>query len=270
MSHPLGQRPKSDKKPAVPGTQALSRAVIILRSFTDDRPSWTLSALTAELDMRKSTIHRILTALEQVGFLIRMPGGTGYRLGPELIVLGARAQRAFDLRTLARPELEALTQATGENTTLDILHGDEVFILDEVKGRGLLGVETEIGTRWPAHASGTGKVLLAFTESVLHEVKGPLPRFTEHTIVSRDVLSEALDAIRECGYATNIEELESGYTTVAAPLLDRDGLAVGAISVGGSVHRVTRDRIPELANLVKAAALRISERLGYRREGAEA
>jgi IclR family acetate operon transcriptional repressor len=214
--------------------------------------------------MRKSTVHRILTALERTGFLTRLPGEREYRLGPELIVLGARAQRAFDLRTLARPELEALTKATGENTTLDILQGDEVLILDEVKGRGLLGLETEIGTRWPAHASGTGKVLLAFRGVPFPKAKWPLDRFTEYTIVSRNVLSGALDAIRDCGYATNIEELESGYTTVAAPLLDRDGTAVAAISVGGSVHRVTRDRIPELAKLVKAAALRISQRLGHR------
>jgi DNA-binding IclR family transcriptional regulator len=216
--------------------------------------------------MPRSTIHRILGALEQMSLLTRLAGGTEYRLGPELIVLGARAQRAFDIRTIARPELKALNEATGENITLDILDGWEVLILDEVKGRGLLGLETEVGTRWPAHASGTGKVFLAFAGSSFPEKEATLRRFTEHTIVSWDVLNDALDVIRDRGYATNVEELESGYTTVAAPVLGRDGVAEAAISVGGSVHRVTRDRIPELADLVKAAAQRISERLGYRRE----
>jgi DNA-binding IclR family transcriptional regulator len=182
-----------------------------------------------------------------------------------LIVLGARAQRAFDVRSIALPELKALNETTGENVTLDILDGWEVLILDEVKGRGLLGLETEVGTRWPAHASGTGKVFLAFARSSFPEKQSPLRPFTEHTIVSWDLLNDALNVIRERGYATNIEELERGYTTVAAPLLDRDGHAVAAISVGGSVHRVTRERIPELAELVKAAAFRISERLGYRK-----
>jgi DNA-binding IclR family transcriptional regulator len=96
------------------------------------------------------------------------------------------------------------------------------------------------------------------------EPPGGLHPSTAHTITSWERWTETLSTVRELGYATNIEELEYGYISVAAPVRDRDGLTKAAISVGGSSHRVTRDRIPELAEVVKDAASRVSKRLGYR------
>jgi DNA-binding IclR family transcriptional regulator len=91
-----------------------------------------------------------------------------------------------------------------------------------------------------------------------------LPPVTAHTITSWDVLTETLSEVREKGYATNIEELEYGFVSVAAPILDREGLATASLSVGGTAHRLTTDRIPELAKSVQDAAARVSERLGCR------
>jgi DNA-binding IclR family transcriptional regulator len=87
---------------------------------------------------------------------------------------------------------------------------------------------------------------------------------TAHTITSWERWTETLSEVREKGFATNIEELEYGFHSVAAPIRDRDGRTIASLSVGGSVHRVTLDRIPELAKAVKEAAARVSERLGYR------
>ena len=112
MSHIMGYRSETQGHPPVPETKALQRALAILQSFTDVNPKWNLSALSNELDMRKSTTHRILSALERGGFLSRTPGDPEYRLGPELIVLGARALNAVDLRDATLNELRALTQTT--------------------------------------------------------------------------------------------------------------------------------------------------------------
>jgi DNA-binding IclR family transcriptional regulator len=250
----------------IPGTQALSRALRILQAFTDERPSWTLSALCAELDLRKPTVHRILSALERKGFLSRISGRAEYRLGPEVIVLGARALRAADFRDVAMLELRFLAEATGETATLESLVDGGVLILQEERGRSLISAGTEIGTRWPVHATATGKVLMAFSEQVPSEPEDGLPHMTGHTIVSSERWSQTLSEVRERGYATNIEELEYGYASVAAPVHDRSGQTIAAICVGGPVHRLTRDRIPELATTLTAAARRVSERMGYRSE----
>jgi len=254
------------ESPPIPGTQALSRAIRILQAFTDERPTWTLAALVVELDQKRSTIHRILSALEREGFLSRKPGGVEYQLGPELIVLGARALKATDVRDVARPELQALAKATGLDLTLDSSVGWGTLLLHEERGTNFLYMGTPVGTLWPAHASGTGKVLMAFAEEPLPEPPGGLVAITDHTITSWKEWKDALAEIRKTGYATNIEELEYGYTTIAAPVKDRNGRTIAAISIGGPLHRMGRDRVPELAKILKAAALRISERLGYRSE----
>ena len=266
MSHMMGDISKTRGNPSIVGTKALSRAVEILNAFTDERPHWTLSALAAELDLKRSTAHRILSALEQKGFLSRMPVGTEYRLGPELIVLGARALKATDVREVARPELQAIAKTTGEDVTLECRVGGEVLLLHEERGQSILGLESAVGTLWPVHATSTGKVLLAYAAEPFQEPPGGLVALTDHTIVSREEWISTLDEVRKSGFATSVEELEYGYAAVAAPVRDQTGHAVAAISIGGPLHRMGKDRIPELVKIVKAAALGVSERLGYRSE----
>ncbi len=216
------------------------------------------------VSLSKATAHRMLKILEQEDFVYRSPENGHYQLGPEIIVLGSRALRAMDIRGAARPELEALARSTGEDATLESLVGNEVLILEEERGHGLLSIETELGTRWPAHATATGKVLIAFSEGGMKEPPDGLTPLTKHTIVSWDEWSRALEEVRHQGYATNLEELVYGYQSVAAPVRDQDGRAIAALSVGGSVHRVTLKRIPALAKDVREAALRLSKRLGFR------
>ena len=211
-----------------------------------------------------ATAHRMLSVLEQEGFVVRPSGGTDFQLGPEMIVLGALALKAVDVRAVARPELVLLAESTGEDAYLESLVGTEVLILDEERGRGLMGLGTEIGTKWPAHATATGKVLLAGSGNTMSEPPDGLYPMTAHTITSWEAWTETLSEVREKGYATNIEELEYGFHSVAAPIRDREGRTTASLSVGGTAHRLTAERIPELAEAVREAAARVSKRLGYR------
>ncbi len=211
-----------------------------------------------------ATAHRMLSVLEREGFVVRPSGSTDFQLGPEMIVLGVLALKTVDVRAVARPELQFLADTTGEDAYLESLVGTEVLVLEEVRGRGLLGLGTEVGTRWPAHATATGKVLLADAEGAMTEPVEGLHPMTAHTITSWEKWTDTLSEVREKGYATNIEELEYGFISVAAPIRDREGQTTASLSVGGSAHRLTMDRIPELAKAVKEAASRVSERLGYR------
>ncbi len=241
-----------------------------MQAFTDERPHRTLPELADELDLRKTTAHRILSGLEQKGFLSRGPQGAGYRLGPELIVLGARALRAVDIREVALPELKAMAKDTGDDLTLECGVGWEVLLLHEERGQSMLGLGSAAGTLWPAHATSTGKVLMAYADEPVQPPEGGLKAVTEYTTVSWEDWTATLDKVRREGFATSMEELEYGYAAVAAPVRDQTGRPTAAISIGGPLHRVNQDRIPELAEIVKAGALRISERLGYRKtEGFE-
>jgi DNA-binding IclR family transcriptional regulator len=206
----------------------------------------------------------MLGVLEQEGFVVRPSGSADFQLGPEMIALGVVALKAVDVRAVARPELQLLAETTGEDASLELLVGTEVLILDEEGGRGLMGLGTEVGTRWPAHATATGKVLLAGAENAMTEPMDGLHPMTSHTITSWERWAETLSEVREKGYATNIQELEYGFHSVAAPIRDREGRTIASLSLGGSAHRLTLDRIPELAKAVKEAAARVSEWLGYR------
>ena len=198
---------KTESPPTIPGTRAVQRVLSILKAFTEDDPKRSLTELSVSVGLDKATAHRMLRVLEQEGFVSRSQETGDYQLGSEMIVLGARALRGMDVREAARPELQLLVETTGEDATLESLVGGEVLILDEARGRGLMGLGTEIGTRWPAHATATGKVLLAFAEAAMPEPAEGLPSITDHTITSWKRWTDTLSEVREKGYATNIEEL---------------------------------------------------------------
>lgn len=248
----------------IPGTRAVHRVLSLLKIFSEEKAGLSLTELSRRVGLSKATTHRMLNVLEQEGFLTRSPENGAFQLGPEIIVLGARALQNVDLRGMSRPELRFLSETSGDDASLESLVGNEVLILDEVRGQNLLGLATEVGTRWPAHATATGKVLQAFAEEPMAEPEGGLAASTTETITSWERWTDTLAEVREKGYATNLEELVYGYSSVAAPVKNMEGKVVAAISLGGSTHRVTRDRIPELAALVTAAAARISNRLGHR------
>jgi DNA-binding IclR family transcriptional regulator len=256
---------------ATSGTQAVDRALAIVAAIGDARPEPGLAELSAALDLHKTTAFRLLGALERAGFVARDAERQVYRLGPTLIRLGAQARRAAGLHEAARPVLESLAAAVGETATLEVLVGAEVLILDEAHGHHLLGSSPEIGTRWPAHAASTGKVLLAAARhedgAAAHAPRAPrlaarLARVAPNTITSHARLDRELDAVWARGWAVGDEEIEEDFVAVAAPIRNGEGRVVAAISVGGPKARLDRARIAQLAGLVRRAAATVSDRLG--------
>jgi DNA-binding IclR family transcriptional regulator len=250
------------------GTQAIDRALAILKALGSGQASWGLTELAAELGLNKTTTFRILGALERADFVARDAVRQSYHLGPGIVQLGVQARRSVGLHAAARPELVALAAETGETATLEVLVGDEVLILDEVHGRFLVGSSPEVGTRWPAHAASTGKVLLAAARFEPGAARpGPAPRrrlarLAPNTITSRARLDEELAGIWRRGYAVGVEEVEAGFVAVGAPVRNSDGRTVAALSVGGPKHRLSGPRVVQLAATVRDAANRVSQRLG--------
>ncbi len=256
----------TQKKP-YEGTQAVVRALSVLKSFNDERPFWSLADLSRALNLNKTTVFRLLSALESEGLVRRDSMAETYALGPEMVMLGARAMRSYSLRDACRPELKSLAEASRETATLEILTGKDVLILDEVRGVHLIGSVQSIGTRWPAFATSTGKSILAYLsqEQLAPILKGSLPQYTPKTVTDPDRLRKEFTEIKRRGYAIADEALELGFRAVGSPVFQHDGEVVGAISVGGPAARMTLERLPEFGKLVSRMAQQISTRLGYER-----
>jgi len=248
-----------------PGTQAVMRAIALLKTLSDEQPELGLADLARIVGLNKTTAYRLLTALESERLVARNPATDAYRLGPEMIVLGGRALRANDLAAVSQVELEHLAAQVGESTTLETLVDTDVLILIEVPGSHLVSTNQSVGTRWPAHATSTGKVLLAHLPPDRLEARlaGPLARLTDRTIVDAALLRQELAAVRQQGYAIADQEIEIGFMAIATGIRDHTGRVVAAISVNGPTARLTAERAPEVIRMLKAAADRIASQLGF-------
>lgn len=266
----MKQRSTNGRNGAAAGTRSVERALDVLRAVGESRAEPGLSDLADGLGLHKTTVFRLLGALERAEFVVRDDERQRYQLGPALYRLASQARRATGLHEAARTELEALAHDVGETATLEVLVGDEVLILDEVHGRFLVGGAPEVGMRWPAHATSTGKVLLAAAEveggrrrsSSARARAARLTRLGPHTITSRTALERELAKVRRDGYAIGMEELEPGFVAIGAPVRNAHGRTVAAVSVGGPKARLGGARVRAVATRVRRAADRISRRLG--------
>ena len=264
----MKQRSTSRRNSVASGTRSVERALDVLRAVGEGDPEPGLTDLAGTLGLHKTTVFRLLGALEHAEFVVRDMERQSYRLGPALFRLATQARRSAGLHEAARPELEALAGQVGETATLEVLVGEEVLILDEVHGRFLIGGSPEIGTRWPAYATATGKVLLAAArfesdaKAAPPRSAGRLVRLGPGTITTRVALDRELAKVWRAGYAVGTEELGPAFIAVGAPVRNAQGRTMAAIGVGGPRSRLAGGRIAEVAARVRQAADRISQRLG--------
>lgn len=236
------------------GAQAALRAVRLLKLFTNERPDMSLAELSRASGLNKTTTHRLLRALQSEALIDRNPATSTYSLGAGLMALGVQALASSDLRRRVRPVLRSLARETGETATLEVPFEDSMLILDEVAGSHVLGSAGNIGTRWPMHATSTGKVWLAFDEFGIDRLEKKLKPLAANTMVKKDEFQPQLAEIRRRGYAVTIDELEDGFTAVATIIRGVLGDVQGALSIGGPTQRLTAARRAELgASLCRAA-----------------
>jgi DNA-binding IclR family transcriptional regulator len=174
------------------------------------------------------------------------------------MALGVQALASSDLRRRVRPVLRTLARETGETATLEVPFEDSMLILDEVAGSHVLGSAGNIGTRWPIHATSTGKVWLAFDESGIDRLDEKLKPLTARTLTDRDALQPQLAEIRRRGYAITVDEIEDGFAAVATVIRGVLGDVQGALSIGGPTQRLTSARRVELGTSLCRAATRLN------------
>lgn len=221
----------------------------------------TLSEVAARANLPLSTAHRLLADWIAWGGLVRGDDGL-YRVGIRLWKLGVRAPTARRLRMAALPFLEDLYDVTRQNVHLAIRDGLGALYLERFSSRGAVPVVSEVGTRLPLHATGVGLVLLAWSPAeVLAEVLASSPKkFLPNTMTTEAELAPRLEAIRARGVAISVNELTADAFSAAAPIRDRGGEVIAAVSVIAHADQATDPQFP-LA--VSIAARGISRALGW-------
>ena len=247
------------------GPRTIYKAVKILRAFSRETPELGVRNLAEKVDMPKSTVHRLLVALEQEG-IVEQNATTGqYRLGLELMILAGRAMSSLDVRRAALASMRNLSDRWGETVDLDVLRGAEIIIIEELPGQHLLTTGGYWARQMPAHCTSTGKVLLAYAgrEYVEKHLPVELPQMTVNTITSRQALMEQLAEVRRQGYARSWGESAEHVYAMAVPIRDRMGDIVAAMSISGPAARIDEQTASEMIQALKEASTRVSANLGY-------
>ena len=228
------------------GAQAELRAIRLLKLFTAQAPELQLAEISFSSGLNKTTTHRLLQALLSEDLLDRNPATGAYRLGPGMMALGVQALSSNSLRLRARPLLKRLAEETGETATLEVPIDDTMLILDEVSSKYFVGASGNVGTRWPMHATSTGKAFIAFEQQGFARLRSELPSFTSRTITGFDELEQQLDDIRRRGFAETVDELEEGFSGVGAVVRGTLGELLGALSICGPSQRMSESRRAQL------------------------
>ena len=224
----------------------------------------TLAELSSLINMPKSSTHRYLGTLLELG-LAERKNGDRYCLGAKVIEIAGVFLAKSDLKNESQVVMTELAEKTGETIHLAVPSAREVVYIAKIESPHALGMSSHIGSRLPMYCTSLGKAILAFSDSDLLEavLSDGLKARTTHTNTSPTALRTELINIRSQGFALDDEENEPGIRCVGAPVLDYSGKAIAAISISGPGERITIERAMELGLLVRESTRRVSKRWGY-------
>jgi IclR family pca regulon transcriptional regulator len=255
-------------------SQSLERGLMILAFYTPERPVMGVAEIADELGMGRSTTHRYMATLVELGFLEQVQGRK-YRLGLHVTDLGMSALAATGLAEHSRELLEQLRSSSGYTASLAVLDGPEIIYVDRAlsrrRGQHLIDHNLRVGSRLAAYATAMGKLLLAhipdpeLQRQVLGEMT--LTRRTPHTITTRTLLRRELESIvLEGAIAVSDQEYTAGLVEIAAAVRGETGEVVAAAGLEAHVSMISLEELAgRLGPHLTATADRISARLGYRR-----
>jgi DNA-binding IclR family transcriptional regulator len=239
----------------------------ILECFMDAHTEWTLKALVDRLDLPTTTVFRQISTLVDRQYLEQDPVRKSYRVGPRLYLLSSAILGHSDMRSLARSEMERLSEVVKETVNLSVLLDYDIFYLDKVETHRSVVCNTRVGSRAPAYATSGGKAMMAFqSEDFVEDYCQWMvrqPPLTDFTITSPDQLRQELVDTRLRGWAMDNEEIEQGLICFGAPIFDMTNRVRAAVSIAGPGYRRKEDE-SQIIEEVKKSAERISALMGYR------
>jgi IclR family acetate operon transcriptional repressor len=247
-------------QPSIERVAAAARSAAILDVLAAGGPLGT-NEVARRLGATPSTVSRQLGTLVGTGLVEHDDESGQYRLGIRLVELAHAVLARLDVRTVARPHLEALVEATGETATLSVPADPDAITVDFVAAPHYVRGVTALGRPSIAHATAAGKVMLAFTG---REPTQPLARHAPRTIVDPARLATELDRVRRRGWADAYEEREPGLNAIAAPVRSSAGELAAILALQGPIPRFGRASARTALPALLARAAAVSRALGDR------
>jgi IclR family transcriptional regulator, acetate operon repressor len=246
-------------------TSTIERATDVLFLFAESSsPTLGVTEIASELNISKAAVHRILASLRERDLITSDPESRRYSLGPGVLRLATAFRDRLDVRALAIPTMQQLSDESRETATLSVRFGWTRVYVDQVTPSREVKMTVQIGRQFPLHAGSSSKAFLAFLSDDEREeylTDAPLEALTPATITDRVALRAEIDSIRRQGYAVSLGERQAGAGSVAAPIRDRSGV-VAVISLCGPLERFRDNLSPNLERLL-AATSTLSTRLGF-------
>lgn len=238
----------------------VGRIELIMGVFERSTGPLTLGQISSSSKLPRSSVHRIILQLLDARWLLR--ADEGYVLGLRMFELGARVQFSSRLSNAARALMQDLWMHTGHVVHFAVLDGTDVVYLDKVGENSSTSLPSRVGGRLPAHCTGVGKAILAFSpQHVVDDyVESGLPRRTSASITDAVSLKSVLQRARDRGIATENNESVPGIACIAAPIVEY-GYASAAISVCGPAQKIL---VPSLRNRLLWTAAEIGKNLSIR------
>jgi DNA-binding IclR family transcriptional regulator len=247
--------------------QSVDRAARILKALASGPRRLGVSELANQLEMTRPTVHGLLQTLQSHGFVEQDRDSGKYQLGAGLLQLGSSYLDLNELRGRSIAHAERLAARTRAAVRVGVMHGLAVVVVHHVFRPDTTFQILEVGAQLPVHATALGKAILAYADAGVVEelLGGALPKLTAHTPTARRLRSE-LEAVRAGGVARERDEAVLGESSIAAPIFDDAGHAVGAIGVVGDTEQIhPRGPAKGLSAAVVDAARGVSRELGARR-----
>ncbi|WOO40851.1 IclR family transcriptional regulator [Rubellicoccus peritrichatus] len=240
----------------------LKNACLAIKRLADEETGLSIAELVEELEVPRTSMLRIVSTLEEEGFLRR--SGRKYQLGTTMLAFGLTALKESNIREVARPMLKDLSLATSETSHIAQLAGKQILIMEVCDSPHPVRAASRAGTLADVHCSATGKVLLAYTVSDLADFFDDmtLTRRTANTITTLPDLAKEVEQTRQQGFGVDNEEYTIGVRCLAAPVRNAVNDVVAAIGITASVTTFTQRRIKEISEIVTATAQELSSRLG--------
>ena len=247
-------------RPAERKVAAVERSLRVLEALADAGGELGTNELARRTRVNPSSVSRLLATLAAGGYVEHDEDSGRYRLGVRLLQLGNVVLASLDLRTLARPHLEALVAETGETATLSVPGERDAVTVDFVQSASSVQSVARLGRPSVAHATAAGKVLLAFGNAALPT--GRLERFTPRTITDTRKLTAVVERVREQGWAEAAGERERDLNAVAAPVFGADGRLAGILGLQGPDGRFDREARLRAVEPLLAHGQTLSQALG--------
>jgi len=248
----------------MPNTPAglAQKVMIILETLMETKDSLDLREIALRTGIPKSTVHRILSSLEEDRWVLQNRGTRKYQPGARVLIFADSWRMNQALVIAAGDSMQSLVEETGETAVCAVPDGEQARCIHMVESHHALKFFFRIGGTLPLHAGAMGKVILAYSPLRLQEriLTASMRQYTKNTITDPAMLRRELDSIREQGYSVSVEEIDPGGTAVGAPIFSAGNHLVGGLIISGPKSKFER-KLEDLAPLVVEAARKISENL---------